>query len=175
MLAARPSTYSPTVSCLQLIFAPDRSRSHSCYTSPCLQVKSRMRNREQYQDFLKCLNMFTEDIITKHELQSLVSDALNRHPDLQVGACSCVCCSHFATVCCWTHLNMQPDLEVRASSCSSPSSNVNSKAQMHARARFPWPVPFDLFSQLQVPFPTQLVQLGTPSTRVASSAAKASV
>ena len=48
-----------------------------------------MRNREQYQDFLKCLNMFTEDIITKHELQSLVSDALNRHPDLQVGACSC--------------------------------------------------------------------------------------
>ncbi len=102
MLAARPSTYSPTVSCLQLISAPDRSRSHSCYTSPCLQVKSRMRNREQYQDFLKCLNMFTEDIITKHELQSLVSDALNRHPDLQVGACSCVCCSHVATSACVT-------------------------------------------------------------------------
>ena len=59
-----------------------------------------MRNREQYQDFLKCLNMFTEDIITKHELQSLVSDALNRHPDLQVGPCFCICCCHVGTSAC---------------------------------------------------------------------------
>lgn len=47
-------------------------------------MKQRMRNREQYQDFLKCLNMFTEEIISKEELRVLVSDSLNRHPDLQV-------------------------------------------------------------------------------------------
>ena len=110
-----------------------------------------MRNREQYQDFLKCLNMFTEDIITKHELQSLVSDALNRHPDLQVGPCSCICrchdgtsaCMAIQTPCCncllFGTLNMHSDLELRASYCSFPSTDlVNSRAaQMPARARVP--------------------------------------
>ena len=97
---------------------------------PCLQVKSRMRNREQYQDFLKCLNMFTEDIITKHELQSLVSDALNRHPDLQVGACSCICRCHVGASACLASqtpscncllmvtLGHEPRPQVRASSLS---------------------------------------------------------
>lgn len=49
-----------------------------------LQVKHRMRNREQYQDFLKCLSLFSEDIISKGELLSLVADSLSRHPDLAV-------------------------------------------------------------------------------------------
>lgn len=49
-----------------------------------LQVKQRMRNREQYQDFLKCLSLFSEDIISKQELISLMMDSLSRHPDLQV-------------------------------------------------------------------------------------------
>ena len=48
------------------------------------QVKQRMRNREQYPDFLKCLSLFSEDIISKHELLNLIVDSLSRHPDLQV-------------------------------------------------------------------------------------------
>ena len=32
------------------------------------RVKQRLRNREAYTDFLKCLNMFGEDIIGKLEL-----------------------------------------------------------------------------------------------------------
>lgn len=47
-----------------------------------------MRNREQYQDFLKCLSLFSEDIISKQELISLMMDSLSRHPDLQV-CCPC--------------------------------------------------------------------------------------
>ena len=43
-----------------------------------------MRNREQYQDFLKCLSLFSEDIISKQELINLMMDSLSRHPDLQV-------------------------------------------------------------------------------------------
>ncbi|DBA68064.1 TPA: hypothetical protein ACH3X2_014084 [Trebouxia sp. C0005] len=49
------------------------------------KVKQRMRNREQYQDFLKCLSLFSEDIISKHELLNLIVDSLSRHPDLQDG------------------------------------------------------------------------------------------
>lgn len=49
-----------------------------------VQVKHRMRNREQYQDFLKCLSLFSEDIISKGELLNLVADSLSRHPDLAV-------------------------------------------------------------------------------------------
>lgn len=49
-----------------------------------MQVKHRMRNREQYQDFLKCLSLFSEDIISKGELLNLVADSLSRHPDLAV-------------------------------------------------------------------------------------------
>ena len=43
-----------------------------------------MHNREQYQDFLKCLSLFSEDIISKQELLNLIVDSLSRHPDLQV-------------------------------------------------------------------------------------------
>lgn len=51
-----------------------------------------MRNREQYQDFLKCLSLFSEDIISKQELISLMMDSLSRHPDLQVNmACPRLC------------------------------------------------------------------------------------
>ncbi|KAK9814633.1 hypothetical protein WJX72_009077 [[Myrmecia] bisecta] len=49
------------------------------------KVKLRIRNREQYQDFLKCLNLFAQEIITKGELQGMVQDILGRHPDLLVG------------------------------------------------------------------------------------------
>ncbi len=32
------------------------------------RVKQRLRNKEAYADFLKCLNMFAEDILAKQEL-----------------------------------------------------------------------------------------------------------
>jgi hypothetical protein len=44
----------------------------------------RLRSRELYQDFLKCLNLFSQDIIAKQELQFMVQDILGRYPDLMV-------------------------------------------------------------------------------------------
>lgn len=65
---------------------------HQAECGHVLQVKQRMRNREQYQDFLKCLSLFSEDIISKQELISLMMDSLSRHPDLQVNmACPQLC------------------------------------------------------------------------------------
>jgi hypothetical protein len=34
-------------------------------------VKGRLRNRELYQDFLKCLNMYAQEIISRQELLNL--------------------------------------------------------------------------------------------------------
>lgn len=50
------------------------------------KVKQRLRNnREAYTDFLKCLNLFAEDVVTKQELVSLVHDIIGRHHDLVAG------------------------------------------------------------------------------------------
>ena len=50
------------------------------------KVKQRLRNnREAYTDFLKCLNLFAEDVVTKQELVSLVHDLIGRHHDLMAG------------------------------------------------------------------------------------------
>ncbi|KAL4448880.1 hypothetical protein ABPG77_007597 [Micractinium sp. CCAP 211/92] len=46
------------------------------------RVKQRLRNKEAYADFLKCLNMFAEDILAKQELVSLVHDIIGKHSDL---------------------------------------------------------------------------------------------
>lgn len=46
------------------------------------RVKQRLRNRDVYQEFLKCLNIFNQDIITKMELRGLVYDVLGKYPDL---------------------------------------------------------------------------------------------
>ena len=43
-----------------------------------------MRNRETYQEFLKTLNLFAQEIITKQELHIMVQDILGRAPDLTV-------------------------------------------------------------------------------------------
>ena len=37
------------------------------------KVKARLRNKDTYQDFLKCLNLFSQEIIGRTELHSLVS------------------------------------------------------------------------------------------------------
>ncbi|PWA46416.1 histone deacetylase interacting domain, Sin3 [Artemisia annua] len=51
----------------------------------CEKVKDRLRNQDDYQAFLKCLHIFSTEIITRKELQSLVSDLLGKHPDLMEG------------------------------------------------------------------------------------------
>ena len=46
------------------------------------KVKSRLRNREAYQDLLKSLNLYNQEIVNRHELQTMVNDILGRTPDL---------------------------------------------------------------------------------------------
>lgn len=48
------------------------------------KVKTRLRSKEQYGDFLKCLNMYSQEIISKQELVQLVADILGRTPELMV-------------------------------------------------------------------------------------------
>ncbi|GJS76879.1 paired amphipathic helix protein Sin3-like protein 2 isoform X1 [Tanacetum coccineum] len=63
-------------------------------TSPCMyiqeftfceNVKNRLRNADDYQAFLKCLHIYSTEIITRKELQSLVADLLGKHTDLMEG------------------------------------------------------------------------------------------
>ena len=49
------------------------------------RVKARLRNRDTYQEFLKCLHLFNQDIISKMELRGLVYDVLGRYPELLTG------------------------------------------------------------------------------------------
>ncbi|XP_061344448.1 paired amphipathic helix protein Sin3-like 4 isoform X2 [Gastrolobium bilobum] len=49
------------------------------------KVKEKLRNPEDYQEFLKCLHIYSREIITRHELQSLVGDLLGKYPDLMEG------------------------------------------------------------------------------------------
>eukprot|EP00882_Tetradesmus_deserticola_P011207 GHRQ01011856.1.p1 GENE.GHRQ01011856.1~~GHRQ01011856.1.p1 ORF type:complete len:534 (+),score=277.95 GHRQ01011856.1:129-1730(+) len=46
------------------------------------KVKARLRNRELYQDFLKCLNLYAQEIISRQELLNLAHDIIGRFPDL---------------------------------------------------------------------------------------------
>ncbi|KAI3501325.1 hypothetical protein L1887_29191 [Cichorium endivia] len=52
----------------------------------CEKVKDRLRNSDDdYQALLKCLHIYSTEIITRKELQSLVSDLLGKHADLMDG------------------------------------------------------------------------------------------
>ena len=44
----------------------------------------RLRSKEGYQEFLKTLNLFAQEIITRSELAMMVQDILSRFPDLVV-------------------------------------------------------------------------------------------
>lgn len=48
-------------------------------------VKSKLRSRETYQEFLKCLNLYSEEIITRKQLHSLVDGVLGKFPELVEG------------------------------------------------------------------------------------------
>ena len=49
------------------------------------KVRKRLGNQEAYEDFLKTVNCYAEDIITKSELQSLLREVIGKHHDLQAG------------------------------------------------------------------------------------------
>ncbi|KAL3640139.1 hypothetical protein CASFOL_015107 [Castilleja foliolosa] len=51
----------------------------------CEKVKERLCSIDDYQAFLKCLNIYSTEIITRKELQSLVFDLLGKYPDLMDG------------------------------------------------------------------------------------------
>eukprot|EP00250_Pteridium_aquilinum_P014819 c22220_g5_i1 orf=585-4820(-) len=49
------------------------------------KLKIRLGNNETYQEFLKCLNMYTEEIISREDLHNLVGDLLGGFKDLMEG------------------------------------------------------------------------------------------
>ncbi|OIV94540.1 hypothetical protein TanjilG_25602 [Lupinus angustifolius] len=51
----------------------------------CEKVKEKLGNPDNYQEFLKCLHIYSKEIITRHELKSLVGDLLGKYPDLVMG------------------------------------------------------------------------------------------
>uniref|UniRef100_A0A452XHU3 Histone deacetylase interacting domain-containing protein n=1 Tax=Aegilops tauschii subsp. strangulata TaxID=200361 RepID=A0A452XHU3_AEGTS len=50
----------------------------------CEKVKEKLEP-EAYQEFLKCLHIYSQEIITRSELKNLVHDILQRYPELMTG------------------------------------------------------------------------------------------
>ncbi|XVE83876.1 hypothetical protein DITRI_Ditri16bG0123300 [Diplodiscus trichospermus] len=48
----------------------------------CEKVKERLCNSDDYQAFLKCLNIYSNGIIKRNDLQNLMTDLLGKYPDL---------------------------------------------------------------------------------------------
>ncbi|KAK7362067.1 hypothetical protein VNO77_04167 [Canavalia gladiata] len=69
--------------------ACDDKSSLKSMCSPVLayleKVKEKLRNSEDYQEFLKCLHIYSKEIITRQELQSLVGNLLGKYTDLMEG------------------------------------------------------------------------------------------
>ncbi|XP_028796665.1 paired amphipathic helix protein Sin3-like 4, partial [Neltuma alba] len=66
----------------------DKSSVKSMYSQEfafCEKVKEKLRNHDVYQEFLKCLHIYSREIITRQELESLVGDLLGKYPDLMEG------------------------------------------------------------------------------------------
>ncbi|KAM1942670.1 hypothetical protein ACFX15_011111 [Malus domestica] len=66
----------------------DKNSAKSMYGQEfafCEKVKEKLRNPEDYQEFLKCLHIYSKEIITRSELQSLVADLIGRYPELMDG------------------------------------------------------------------------------------------
>jgi paired amphipathic helix protein Sin3a len=49
------------------------------------KVKSRLKNRDAYNELIKCINIFNSEVISKMELQALVYDIIGKYPDLHGG------------------------------------------------------------------------------------------
>ncbi|XP_062191512.1 paired amphipathic helix protein Sin3-like 3 [Phragmites australis] len=65
----------------------DKDALKSVYTQEfnfCEKVKEKLEH-EAYQEFLKCLHIYSQEIITRSELKNLVNDILQQYPDLMDG------------------------------------------------------------------------------------------
>ncbi|XP_044447569.1 paired amphipathic helix protein Sin3-like 4 isoform X1 [Triticum aestivum] len=65
----------------------DNDALKSAYTQEflfCEKVKEKLEP-EAYQEFLKCLHIYSQEIITRSELKNLVHDILQRYPELMTG------------------------------------------------------------------------------------------
>ncbi|EEC78333.1 hypothetical protein OsI_18074 [Oryza sativa Indica Group] len=65
----------------------DKDALKSAYTKEfrfCEKVKDKLEP-EAYQEFLKCLHIYSQEIITRSELKNLVNDILQHYPDLMNG------------------------------------------------------------------------------------------
>ncbi|KAI3970604.1 hypothetical protein MKX01_024251 [Papaver californicum] len=51
----------------------------------CEKVKDKLRNPDDYQEFLKCLSIYSNEIISRDELKNLIGDLLGYFPDLMSG------------------------------------------------------------------------------------------
>ncbi|KAF3622535.1 putative paired amphipathic helix protein Sin3-like 1-like [Capsicum annuum] len=51
----------------------------------CEEVKGRLQSPADYQTFVKCLRIYSREIITREQLQSLVAHTLGKYPDLMEG------------------------------------------------------------------------------------------
>ncbi|RAL40892.1 hypothetical protein DM860_008590 [Cuscuta australis] len=51
----------------------------------CEKVKERLHNSASYQEFLKCLHLYSTEIITRADLHRLINDILGSYPDLMEG------------------------------------------------------------------------------------------
>ncbi|CAK7328041.1 unnamed protein product [Dovyalis caffra] len=63
----------------------DRDNIKSIYNQEFVffeKVKEKLGNEDDYQAFLKCLNIYNQGIIKRNELQNLVTDLLGKYPDL---------------------------------------------------------------------------------------------
>ncbi|XVF84864.1 hypothetical protein PTKIN_Ptkin17bG0073500 [Pterospermum kingtungense] len=66
----------------------DKNAMKSVYNQEfafCDKVKEKLQNPDHYQEFLRCLHLYSNEVISRTELQSLVNDLLGRYPDLMVG------------------------------------------------------------------------------------------
>ncbi|PIA62320.1 hypothetical protein AQUCO_00200364v1 [Aquilegia coerulea] len=66
----------------------DKSVLKSVYNQEfifCEKVKEKLQNSNDYQQFLKCLHIYSKEIISRSELQQLVGDLLGKYPDLMDG------------------------------------------------------------------------------------------
>ncbi|KAK9125519.1 hypothetical protein Scep_014365 [Stephania cephalantha] len=66
----------------------DKNALRSAYNqefSFCEKVKDKLRNSDDYMQFLHCLHIYSTEIITRAELQSLVGGLLGGYPDLLDG------------------------------------------------------------------------------------------
>ena len=46
------------------------------------KVKKALKSKRVYDNFLRCLNLYSHDIVNKHELVELVSGFLSKFPEL---------------------------------------------------------------------------------------------